>query len=1126
LGLGVKLHHKFGSSDLIQILHEHGYITSYDEVLKFRKSAAKYVGDNVTNLHRMMGLGRNVGIVFGWYDNFDLLVSTPNGRRETHAMSTEFQQHPTGIIETSCCEHEINDFIIPRLSTTQAKLLGKNKAIPLMHYSGPKKVKPPPVSNSSTIGSYTDVCARQASRLAAQKKDMQWLNSLSHGQNSMEWNGFNNQLARGNGILKPASTYMFGPLIDAPPSHPDTILTTLAYMQQSLLDMGMTYDNVSIDMQLFAVTKQVCWTKPISFQNVIAHPGGMHIMQSFIGCIAKLMKGSGFEVYVAAAYRGLTGIFNGKSWVKAMRAFRGVSAAILKHFLSQGQRTFEELQQYLDAARLHPTGRHWVDNFLLPTLLVHQFERAEREGDFYLKLLTLERMLKYFFIAGHVQYARYLSQYLLEINALPQEARSDLLSGAFVCRHHEGYWNAVSGDQFGEQTAIKIGKGALKGMTLSPEFVAEWIDAFPITVHVADRVDSMYSSDPCGPFAQKQHTEELKHRRTLDADDRSRIDVEVEKYPHPLEDSHPQLYNPVTGEVASNEVNVADSFDIGEQMSSKFISGLPDGFFDPISTPIKTMNILRKHFKGDKVMPVIDLENIFLRLLLIGQRRQIDLESLFSYELCSVPPSLIDEHGCLRKGNKSMLVKRLSVVDISPAAAEILIVDISQLFYQIVWPHGGTASDLIASIQGRLNGYASIQKIIVFDKYNDVSAKDHERFRRAGDFGVDYDLSIASPLPKRDAIMKSKSNKKRLAGVLGTFNLGDNATMETKDDGAYDHDEADITMVSYVLESARNGKKVIRVLSDDTDVFILLVYWIYREHLESKVQMERWDGTVLDINSTCINLGPKCLQLLGMHALTGCDTTSYPYGKGKTTALKTLLAGDFPGLANVLGEVGATSKDLMEAAKTYFTALYGQPPGTSLQSARYSLFTKKKKSPKVMALPPTSDNMLQHVLRAHLQIMLWKAAKQRSPPDESANIANFGWEFNDDIPMPVIVRGDTAPPELTDMIKCQCKAHGRMCSTETCGCHKERISCTSCCNCSSEAGCCNPFTVTEKPTSATKNEDGTISDATVDDGVEGGLDEDVACCDAEEGEDVDVEVNEEIKDDNTDSDVDMDDVWE
>ena len=62
---------------------------SYDEVLRFRKSAAKYVGDNATTLHRMMGFTQTVGLVFGWYDNFDLLVSTPNGRRETHAMATE-----------------------------------------------------------------------------------------------------------------------------------------------------------------------------------------------------------------------------------------------------------------------------------------------------------------------------------------------------------------------------------------------------------------------------------------------------------------------------------------------------------------------------------------------------------------------------------------------------------------------------------------------------------------------------------------------------------------------------------------------------------------------------------------------------------------------------------------------------------------------------------------------------------------------------------------------------------------------------------------------------------------------------------------------------------------------------
>ncbi len=92
LGLGVKLHHKYGSSDLITTLHEHGYIVSYDEVLKFRKSAAKYVEDNSAQLHHMMGLSCTAGILFGWYDNFDLVISTPNGRCDiTHAMTTEFQ---------------------------------------------------------------------------------------------------------------------------------------------------------------------------------------------------------------------------------------------------------------------------------------------------------------------------------------------------------------------------------------------------------------------------------------------------------------------------------------------------------------------------------------------------------------------------------------------------------------------------------------------------------------------------------------------------------------------------------------------------------------------------------------------------------------------------------------------------------------------------------------------------------------------------------------------------------------------------------------------------------------------------------------------------------------------------
>ena len=313
--------------------------------------------------------------------------------------------------------------------------------------------------------------------------------------------------------------------------------------------------------------------------------------------------------------------------------------------------------------------------------------------------------------------------------------------------------------------------------------------------------------------------------------------------------------------------------------------------------------------------------------------KDLELEPFFAYELCAVPSALIDEQSCLRKGNKSVLVKRLGVVELSAKPADTIIINVSQLFYHIVWPHGGSPSNMIASIQTQLSRYpCDSKKVVAFDKYRDVSTKDHERMRRAGEAIADYELSITSTLPKRDVIMKRKQNKRDLASVLSTFSRGENITIETADDDIYGRDEANITMICYFLEASSSGEDVIRVLSDGTDVFVLLVYWVFRAQLRCKVQMERWNGTILDINATCMELGPKCPQLLGMHVLSGCDSTSYLYGKGKISARNTLLSGNYPGLSEIVGEVGTTHEQLMEATTLFFISLYGQPQGTSMES--------------------------------------------------------------------------------------------------------------------------------------------------------------------------------------------------
>ena len=76
--------------------------------------------------------------------------------------------------------------------------------------------------------------------------------------------------------------------------------------------------------------------------------------------------------------------------------------------------------------------------------------------------------------------------------------------------------------------------------------------------------------------------------------------------------------------------------------------------------------------------------------------------------------------------------------------------------------------------------------------------------------------------------MRNKHNKLQLSKVLSTYNFGERVTVESQSDGVFSHEEADITMISYLLIAAEYDTPVIRILSDDTDVFMLLVYWVYR----------------------------------------------------------------------------------------------------------------------------------------------------------------------------------------------------------------------------------------------------------------------------------------------------------
>ena len=164
---------------------------------------------------------------------------------------------------------------------------------------------------------------------------------------------------------------------------------------------------------------------------------------------------------------------------------------------------------------------------------------------------------------------------------------------------------------------------------------------------------------------------------------------------------------------------------------------------------------------------------------------------------------------------------------------------------------------LFESTKQRLSSYhgypPGTEKIMLFDRYDGIPAKDHDRIRRGGGKGsTDYNLTSNSPLPSRDAILKNIHNKLELLRILSTIDMDADMSIDSRYNGGFEHEEADVTMIAHLLQAAESGQSVIRILTDDTDVFVLLVYCVWKMQLHSAVKMERWNGVVIDINATCL----------------------------------------------------------------------------------------------------------------------------------------------------------------------------------------------------------------------------------------------------------------------------------
>jgi hypothetical protein len=153
-------------------------------------------------------------------------------------------------------------------------------------------------------------------------------------------------------------------------------------------------------------------------------------------------------------------------------------------------------------------------------------------------------------------------------------------------------------------------------------------------------------------------------------------------------------------------------------------------------------------------------------------------------------------------------------------------------------------------------------------------------------------------------------------------------------------DDADTLIVETAVKAS--AERPVTVVATDTDVLIMLVYHMPKCVHDICMQSESSSkqGTTVTITSISRLYGRLgdtiAQQLLFIHAVSGCDTTSSMFGLGKATSYQKIVRrGELAAQIDVFGNLDASPSQIIEAGMPVLAALYGGNLTDSLDHLRY-----------------------------------------------------------------------------------------------------------------------------------------------------------------------------------------------
>ncbi|KAG1659234.1 Programmed cell death protein 4 [Nymphon striatum] len=689
--------------------------------------------------------------------------------------------------------------------------------------------------------------------------------------------------------------------------------------------------------------------------------------------------------------------------------------------------------------------------------------RASREGNWKLYLTSIHEMIPWCFSYDNINYARYLSAYYAEMTNLPEEhpeIHDYLEAGGFSVQiGSKNTFGKIPVDQTVEETVNRDTQtqGGTKGFSLKANALSRYYLTAEYRSSYLRRLKDMLNINQ----SDQKHNDLQASRIAKDElDVKNLTDMIESSWINPFSNDYDDLVSISTGRVAPKEVvqDLCSAYKIGQNTYIVFreerLQNTPPlkNFHDPLQKQkLKTFSstLEKTHCKKQSSTETIlkANRNLFARMILIASSRNLDMREILSHPLGPVPWALATADGALRKTSKPALAKELQrnvpPAEITPAPSACLI-----------------------------DGMALKRIDIIFNVYKENSIKDAERIRRGASKGIEFkNITAGHSVQQWKRFLASTKNKENLIQLFidewrqpkYTNRLNGKMLYVTCKDLCYkitsndcevleelqsSQEEADTRIFLHCAHAASAGFETLKIVSE-TDVFVLCL--AFCEEIPS--QLFQKSGTqariqYIDIHKVANVFGTEnCKALLGLHAITGCDTVSAFAGRGKVNAIKLLKSNT--GFRNALKDLGSEWKlksGLLEKLEEFVCHIYNARASTnSISELRYRLFCAKNGEIESWQLPPCAAALRKHIYRANYQTAIWRRSLEKSP-DIPSPVGN-GWcmQVEEDGKQHLLIDWldvAIAPDAVLQLLSCKCS---RTCKNPACPCLENGLRCTDLC---------------------------------------------------------------------------------